>query len=326
MPKRSNSFQQVVTLLHEQFSDCGTITESKMLPDSRTGKLREVDIVIEAPVSEYPILLSIECIDHNRHATVEWVERMSAKHADLPTDRLVLVSRSGFTREAERKALALNLTTLTLTTAKTIDWTGLVGKMPEVGVETLVSNYKGYIVVQSRQDQEVLSAPRNLVLQNQTGTVQVLVGALIDSLVALPEVGAVFLDHMKSEDKTTDAFTLEYNFTEQMFCIGPTEENLAVLSLRLVFAAEKAMIPVPLVHGTMRGAGIAYGESTSASNQLRVGIVERLGKLPVIEVKKLDGTEWKKIVNADIKTPGVVSESKAITQPLNKSNRKEQRS
>ena len=166
MPKRSNAFQQVVALLHEQFSDCGTITESKMLPDSRTGKLREVDIVIEAPVSEYPILLSIECIDHNRRATVEWVERMSAKHADLPTDSLVLVSRSGFTREAERKALALNLTTLALTNAKTIDWTRLVGKMPEVGVETLVSNYKGYIVVQSRQDQEVLSAPRNLALQN----------------------------------------------------------------------------------------------------------------------------------------------------------------
>jgi len=132
---------------------------------------------------------------------------------------------------------------------------------------------------------------------------------LIDNLVALPEVGAVFLDHMKSENKTTDAFTLEYSFTEPMFCIGPTGENLVVLSLRLVFTAEREMIPVPLVHGTMRGAGIAYGEGTSASNQLRVGVVERLGKLPVIEVKKQDGTEWKKIVNADTKTPGVVSES-----------------
>lgn len=322
MPKRSNAFQQVVTLLHEQFSDCGIVTESKFLPDSRTGKLREVDIVIEAPVSEYPILLSIECIDHGRRATVEWVERMSAKHADLPTDRLVLVSRSGFTREAERKALALNISTLALINAKTMDWTHLVGKMPEVGVETLVSNYKGYIIVQSNQDKEVLAAPRDLPLQNQAGTIQVLVGALIDNLVALPEVGAAFLDHMKNENKAADTFILEYSFPEPMFCIGPTGENLVVLSLRLVSTAEREMIPVSLVHGTIRGAGIAYGESTSSSSQLRVGVVERLGKLPVIEVKKQDGNEWKKIVNADTKTPGVVSESGAITQQVNIPDRK----
>ncbi len=100
MPKRSNPFQQVVKLLHEQFSDGGVVTESKQLPDSRTGNLCEVDIVIEVKVADYPVIISVECTDHKRPATVEWVREMWAKHSDLPTNKLILVSRSGFSQEA----------------------------------------------------------------------------------------------------------------------------------------------------------------------------------------------------------------------------------
>jgi hypothetical protein len=313
MPKRSNAFQQVVTLLHEQFASDGIVTESKFLPDSRTGKLREVDIVIESQVSEYPILLSVECIDHNRPATVEWIERMSAKHLDLPTDRLVLVSRSGFSREAQRKADALNITTLALASAKATDWTCLVGKLPAIGVETLQSSYHGFIVFQSSKGQEALAAPRDLTLHNETGTTHVLFGLLLDYIVTLPEVGAVFLDHMKTTNMTEDAFTLVYDFPEPMLCIGPVGENLVVQSLRIVFSAERAMMPVPLTHGAMRGAGLAYGEATAASGRLRVAVVERPGEPPIVEIKKQDGKEWKSLVNADLKTPGIVFRGGAAT-------------
>src|SRR6185503_6978270 len=96
MPQRSNAFQQLITLLHQQLDDRAVVTESKMLRDQRTGDNREVDIVIDARSGGYPITIGVECIDHKRKASVEWVERMWAKHQDLHTDKIVLVSRSGF--------------------------------------------------------------------------------------------------------------------------------------------------------------------------------------------------------------------------------------
>jgi hypothetical protein len=238
---------------------------------------------------------------------------VSAKHLDLPTDRLVLVSRSGFSREAQRKADALNITTLALASAKATDWTCLVGKLPAIGVETLQSNYHGFIVFQSSKGQEALAAPRDLTLHNETGTTHVLFGVLLDYLVTLPEVGAVFLDHMKTTNKTENTFTLVYDFPEPMLCIGPAGDSLVVQSLRVVFSAERAMMPVPLTHGAMRGAGLAYGEAAAASGRLRVAVVERPGESPVVEIKKQDGKEWKSLVSADLKTPGIVFRYGAAT-------------
>jgi hypothetical protein len=44
--------------------------------------------------------VSIECRDRRRKQGVEWVEQMRGKHDRLPTNVLVLVSSSGFTRTA----------------------------------------------------------------------------------------------------------------------------------------------------------------------------------------------------------------------------------
>jgi hypothetical protein len=103
MPKRTNFFQHVVALLHEQIYPGATVSESEMLIDRGTGASREVDVVIR-PDSPYEIVVSIEATSRSAPATVEWVEQMHGKHRELPTDRLILVSDSGFTPEALKKA------------------------------------------------------------------------------------------------------------------------------------------------------------------------------------------------------------------------------
>ena len=57
---------------------------------------QEVDIVVEGTFDGDPVVTSIEVIEHGRPATVEWVERQIGKHRTLPTNRLMLVSKSGF--------------------------------------------------------------------------------------------------------------------------------------------------------------------------------------------------------------------------------------
>ena len=91
----------VVNFVRKHWAQPGvTITESKFLHDARLDIDREVDIVVEGTFDGEPVVTSIEVIEHGRPADLEWTEREIAKHRHLPTNRLVLVSKSGFTKTA----------------------------------------------------------------------------------------------------------------------------------------------------------------------------------------------------------------------------------
>ena len=71
--------------------------------------------------------ICVECVEGGRPATVEWVERMWGKHFHLPTNQLVLVSESGFTGNAVRKAEAIQgVEILSLDEAQEYEWPKLI--------------------------------------------------------------------------------------------------------------------------------------------------------------------------------------------------------
>jgi hypothetical protein len=101
MPKRSTPFQAIVHLVRQHVAQPGvTVTESKLLRDAVLGIEREVDIVVEGKFDGEPVIISLEVIEHTRPATLTWVEQIISKHRNLPTNRLLLVSKSGFTPNA----------------------------------------------------------------------------------------------------------------------------------------------------------------------------------------------------------------------------------
>jgi hypothetical protein len=107
MPARTTEFQTIVHFVRKHTADAGiTVTESKMLHDRHLDVDREVDIVIEGVFDGEPSVTSIEVIEHGRPAAVTWVEQQIAKHRYLPTNRLVLVSRSGYSKTAVRAVAA----------------------------------------------------------------------------------------------------------------------------------------------------------------------------------------------------------------------------
>ncbi len=116
MPKRTNFHQAIVYFVKKQTAgDEATVTESKLLLDSSTGELREVDVVIEGAIGDDVVTISIEVTSGARPATVEWVEREISKHQQMPTNSLLLVSWSGFTPQAIKKAQAQGGRVQTLT-------------------------------------------------------------------------------------------------------------------------------------------------------------------------------------------------------------------
>jgi hypothetical protein len=93
-----------------------------MLPDRRSGAPVEVDVVVEGQVGGAALVVGLEVTSGGRRATVEWVNEMLGKHQDLPIDKTVLVSRTGFTQRALAKANAHGAEALSLTDASARDW------------------------------------------------------------------------------------------------------------------------------------------------------------------------------------------------------------
>jgi hypothetical protein len=115
MPKRTTEFQRVVTLVRKHAAAGSEVTPSKFLLDS-DGKAHEVDICIESYVDGIRVIISIECTEQKRPADDGWVNEMKGKHDRLPTDILILYSRSGFTRGAEAAAKDFRKRLVTLET------------------------------------------------------------------------------------------------------------------------------------------------------------------------------------------------------------------
>jgi hypothetical protein len=107
MPRRTTEFQTIVHFFRQQMAVPGvTVTESKFLHDAVLNIEREVDVVIEGNFDGEPITTSIEVVEQRRPASVTWVEQQVAKHRHLPTTRLVLVAKAGFTGNALKKIAA----------------------------------------------------------------------------------------------------------------------------------------------------------------------------------------------------------------------------
>jgi uncharacterized protein with FMN-binding domain len=145
MPQRSNLFQQLALLAHKTLEPEWEVTESEMLVDSVTGQNREVDIVAKRTVMEHQLVLSVECRDHNRAADVTWIEGTAKKHEHLPTSKLVLWSRSGFTRQALLKAKALKIDTVSQAEATATTWAQLAREIVEGQIHHVSPTYEAFI-------------------------------------------------------------------------------------------------------------------------------------------------------------------------------------
>jgi len=105
MPKRTNALQKAIKLIEANKGDFLSLQESALIQDKFTGSDREVDILLEGVINSHSLTVAIEVRDRKRAADISWVEQMAAKHNCLPTDKLILVSSSGFTKSAHYKAM-----------------------------------------------------------------------------------------------------------------------------------------------------------------------------------------------------------------------------
>ncbi len=174
MPKRTNSFQRLVALLNKVLGASARVTESAMVSDKVAQTLREVDVLIESEEAGYPVRIAIEVSSTGRKADAPWVEKMRAKHADLDTDVLILVSESGMTRAGLAKAGHYNLRVLSVEEIKNVDWPLLMRLGCAKRVQLVQLHYQCWLIVttKSGEEVEVVAAP-GAFLTSRSGTLTI---------------------------------------------------------------------------------------------------------------------------------------------------------
>jgi hypothetical protein len=289
MPARSNAFQQLIFLLHSQLDTHAMVTESKMLPDQRTGDEREIDVMIEGSSGGYPVVIAVECIDHGRSATIEWVEQIWAKHQDLHTNKVVLVSRSGFTKNAEAKAKELGYVTLSLEEAEVADWLS----------DVVNSNWRVNAILSDDESQTSRPIGGEVTLFTKDRSTYASVQDVVQNIVSSAELGKVILEHMHNNHLTTHTFTADYTFPEPAVAKDDRGIDHSIGTLRITLNARRAQTPVPLRSGRVAGANVAYGEGEGGAGKLRIAVVEQSGKKLVADVRQKTGNVWKPLVHID---------------------------
>ena len=188
MPKRSNAFQNLLHVLYRQLAVNATVTESKMLYDSAAEEVREVDIVIESEVAGHRITIGVECNAHTRKSCVEWVERMRGKHEHLPTDKLILVSQSGFYKSARKKAQFYGIETISLGEAVKADWTKIVGKTERLFFEYYDNTAHYYVEMKCDDGRIEKWAPPNQQVVSLNDGTEGTINQAVNTIVASEQV------------------------------------------------------------------------------------------------------------------------------------------
>jgi len=278
MPKRTNPFQSVVLALQRTLHPNATVTESTFLRDRISGERREVDVVVEAYVGPYSLILGFECTAGARPADVGWVEEMHGKHQSLSTDKLFLVSQHGFTHRAVLKAESHNHVPISLASAESCDWTAVVAKERRVFLLELRAAVLPFIGEAFKGEPPTLNAR----LRRAACGLDVSVGAVADTLLAHPTIAASAIDvSMVSEGKGA---IVEFDPAPGVTAFEHGRENISVdrVSFAIVFNASRREIR--LTSGVIGDRAVAFGGTTNGSRHTHVTIVEVPGGTPNLTV------------------------------------------
>ena len=274
MPKRSNEFQKLIYVIHQQVSTEARVTESMMMADSATGEEREVDIVIETQAGNKSLIMGIECCDRSRKADVGWVEQMWAKHQDLPTDRLVLVARAGYTRSARRKATAHAIEIVDVSDAILADWSKIIKLWKELFVVGVTIQWSYRVIGLTEEQQEIeISIIGNEIFTDRETKISFSINELIYQLHELHRVEEIITDQTSIDHKQFYIVTFDAPINRYFTIVGG--KRILLKKIDTLARVYKSGFQIPLRHGTLGSIQYAYGKGSAFNGSFIVSLTEQ---------------------------------------------------
>jgi hypothetical protein len=278
MPKRTNEFQDLIHLLEGQLVPAGAkIYASHLMKDAVSGVDREVDIVIEHKSGIHPIRIGIEVIAHKRRASSTWIEGISAKHRDLPIDKSIAVSKSGFYKPAIEKAEALKIDALTLGEASNLDWPSKLDAIPHIRFESFLRPYLTaatliFALEDSLTQFQGADLP-NVSLFTPTEQRRGTVAEVLDRLLSDEKLVS------EAEEKAyTDAGTVldgELRLEQGSYAELPDGSRHLLHGIRFQAKCRKDVSEATLDKGRYRDIAVVLGSATSMGHDVQIVLSQR---------------------------------------------------
>lgn len=270
MPKRSNKFQKLIAAIHACMANGMSVEESAFLVDRETGEEREVDVLLKSQLGDYPVVLSVEVNDRSRRAGSGWVEEMAGKHQALQTNKLILVSRSGFTKPAMKKAKVREIEALTIEEACATDWS-LALRLEGQGVFQLF-NIRFSCSAHIAGKSDWLPAPLSTKV-NLPGGEHPSVGDIVAFVLSDPKIKRAVLAHFDSTRE--QEYHAVYNPPEGTLFEGAPNIKRSLIKLSIGLHLDFQATSVEFASGCFRDREIAYGQAIEPDNYLCIAMTRR---------------------------------------------------
>ncbi len=295
MPKRTNVFQGLIALIHKQLAPINAkVTESKLIEDASTRQVREVDVTIEYEVAGYPLTIAVECRDHARPQDVTWIEQLHGKYRDTKVNKVVAVSKSGFTHAATEKANSFNIEALTLEAATDVAWLERVKNLGPVRVTIVGFELAGIdvkLIDKSIQSSDVPPMdPRTAVINSLRGTLATKVLDIYDDLAAREDFGRHLLSRpARIKDGLRETGV---RLEAGAFITDPNGRQHLVEGVMFLVRTKIEEHEVGLEAGVFNRFPVATGHGRGTDFQTEIAVVRLAGQEPgmALTIRALKGS------------------------------------
>jgi hypothetical protein len=289
MPRRSNEFQRLVYLIQRQVQD-GKVTESAMLPERFGTGEREVDVYVETERGGVPIRISFECAAPGRKAGRPWVDLMVNKHSNLPTDKLVLVSKSGFSEPALQYAAKHRVEAVTFEAAEAVDWGAYIEQLRSLifGLFAFSGKAKSMAFKKLRVDDpelvlDVIPEEYKHRAKGQSGSWANLISAILRNPDAAHAVMEWWFRSTERPAKFIKTLTVTFRDNDNRIVSRGIEYVMETLVLEVTVSVDSR--PLDLSLSSFMGTGVGYGKVQGfAAGDAEVTVTATPGRAPVVSV------------------------------------------
>src|SRR5918994_790893 len=245
-----------------------TVEESMYLTDEAIDSDREIDIFISDPTGGLPPqTVAIECRDRQRKADVEWIDAIIGKYSKIRVRRVVAISRSGFTKNAIKKAKDANIDALSLDQALEADWETAVNNVVAAMLRShLVTRMRSELHFTDTSEPVLLDEHSEFlraVIYEANGSFLGLVGHFMNWLFEGPqmqELLAAYAIHLTEEEPYLFC-ELTHEFPPGAYLVTSSGHMRPLREAMVLARCRTEHLEIVLEHGSLGQARVAFGSA-----------------------------------------------------------------
>jgi hypothetical protein len=120
--RKGKEFEKIITAIESSLPSNGKIFPDYRVEDKDTGQLRQIDIAIINKDAYREIFCIIEVRDTTRRVGSPYIDQIIKKKDSVNAHKAIIVSKSGFSKPAIKKAKKYSIGTLTFNDLDEVNW------------------------------------------------------------------------------------------------------------------------------------------------------------------------------------------------------------